>query len=219
MQRREAKMKLLESRVFAILRAPGIETVRSLANAYINAGITAIELTTSIPGWETALAEVCEDCHDRAMIGLGTVTSAIDAIEAIKIGADFIVSPYTSQDIIEAVNVRGIPIIPGALTPTEVAQAYEYGADMVKIFPVSSVGGPKYIRALLAPMPAWELIPTGGVTPDNAIDYFRAGAVAVGLGSNLAPNDKVAAHDWDAVEKYVKEFLENLDIQLKEIPK
>jgi 2-dehydro-3-deoxyphosphogluconate aldolase/(4S)-4-hydroxy-2-oxoglutarate aldolase len=120
------------------------------------------------------------------------------------------------MDIIEAVNMRGLPVIPGALTATEVAMAYEYGADMVKIFPVSSVGGPSYIKALLAPMPGWELIPTGGVTPENAIEYLRAGAVSVGLGNNLAPKEKVAARDWEAVTAHVRSFMQELARLLKE---
>jgi 2-dehydro-3-deoxyphosphogluconate aldolase/(4S)-4-hydroxy-2-oxoglutarate aldolase len=216
MKREEARKHLLESRVIAVIRAPKVGLSRELADAYVDAGITAIELTTSIPDWETALREVSADLGDDALVGVGTVTSAIDALEAIDLGAEFIVSPFVSQDIIEAVNVRGVPVLPGALTPTEVAQAYEFGADMIKVFPASSAGGPAHIKALLAPMPNWDLIPTGGVTPENTIDYFRAGAVAVGLGSNLAPKEKVRERDWQAVTEYVKGFLNNLNRQLEE---
>ncbi len=213
----EIKEILKVARIIAVLRADEVETSRALADAYIDAGIKAIELTTSIPDWRTTLAKVVADKGDEALIGMGTVTSAYDAIEAIDIGAKFIVSPFVSMDVIESVNVRSVPVIPGALTASEVAQAYEFGADMVKIFPASAVGGPEYIKALLAPMPDWELIPTGGVTPQNAIDYLRAGAVAVGLGSNLAPKDKVIEGDWDAVEISVRNFMDDLNRQLEEL--
>ncbi len=216
MNRDEVKKAIIKSRVIAVLRAESPEIAREIAHAYIEAGLGTIELTTSIPGWETALEKVVADHTGDAIIGLGTVTSAIDAIQAISIGAEYIVSPFTSQDIIEAVNVRSVPVIPGASTPTEIWTAYDYGADMVKIFPAASLGGPKHIKALLAPMPHWELIPTGGVTPENAMDYFRAGAVAVGLGANMAPGDLLGKRDWDGITESVSGFLGKLTAQLEE---
>ncbi len=219
MSENEIKDRLIEARVIAVVRAGEVEISRSLAQAYIAAGIRAIELTTSIPDWRATIAEVAADCGEDTLIGLGTVISPYDAIEAINLGAKFIVSPYICEDVIEAANMRSLPVIPGALTPSEIAYAYELGADMVKVFPASSVGGPSYIKALLAPMPAWQLIPTGGVTRQNAIEYLRAGAVAVGLGSNMAPADKVEQRDWCAVTDSVRTFLDELREKLEEGPK
>jgi 2-dehydro-3-deoxyphosphogluconate aldolase/(4S)-4-hydroxy-2-oxoglutarate aldolase len=199
-----------------VLRADNVGLASELAWACIAGGIRAVEFTTSIPGWESLLQVTCRDCGDNALFGLGTVVDSEDVSRAVDLGACFIVSPYVSRPVMDAATVEDIAIIPGALTPTEIAEAYELGADMVKIFPASLIGGPKYIKALLGPMSSWELVPTGGVTPENAVDYFRAGAVAVGIGTNIAPEDKVEAGDWDAVTAAVRAFLAELNSQLKD---
>ena len=216
MNRGEVKERIIQARVIAVVRAGDVESARELVEAYVSAGIKAVELTTSIRGWETLLDIVCSECDVDTVVGVGTVTTAGEVDRAVDLGARFIVSPFVSEAVMESANINNVSIIPGALTPSEIARAYELGADMVKVFPVSSVGGPAYIRALLAPMPRWELVPTGGVTPDNAVEYLRAGAVAVGLGGNLAPRDKVRERDWDAVISHVNSFLTELDRRLKE---
>ncbi len=216
MSRDEIRKKLLDAKVIAVLRAPETDTAFELMKAYVAAGIKAIELTTSCPSWDKLLSRGRADFGGLATMGLGTVTSARDAEAAIDSGAQFIVSPFISPPVIETANRRDVPVIPGALSPTEIAHAYELGACMVKVFPVSAVGGPKYVKALLAPMPDWELIPTGGVTPENAIEYFKAGAAGVGLGGNLAPTEKVLARDWDGITSVVRGFMENLQAQLGE---
>jgi len=209
--------EIKDAKIIAVVRASGVGLVRELAQAYVDGGIRVIELTTSIPNWKVALEEVVDDVGGDALIGLGTVTSAFDAADAIRIGARFIVTPYVAPEVIEQVATHtSVPVIPGALTPSEIAQAYELGADMVKVFPVSSAGGPGHIKAVLAPMPLWELIPTGGVTPENAIEYFNAGAVAVGLGANLVPKIYVENRDWDSAENHIRKFIETLHTQLKE---
>ena len=217
MEKKEIRDWLADAKVIAVLRASEVEIARELAQAYVDGGIKAIELTTSIPSWETALKEVVRDCADDAVVGMGTISNSMDVIRAVDLGANFIVSPYTSLSVIEACSVHDTLVMPGALTPTEVANAYEYGADMVKIFPASNVGGPAYIKALKAPMPWAELIPTGGVSMDNAHEYFKAGAFAVGIGSNLAPKDKVINRDWDAVSDHVAVGLKLLREKLEEV--
>jgi 2-dehydro-3-deoxyphosphogluconate aldolase/(4S)-4-hydroxy-2-oxoglutarate aldolase len=119
-------------------------------------------------------------------------------------------------DVISQCRAMGIPVIPGVLTPTEAHQAVSAGAEILKVFPVSAVGGPSYIKALLAPMPELKLIPTGGVKPENAIDYLRAGAVAVGMGSNIAPREALDAKDWHAVKTAVADLLASINIALGE---
>jgi len=205
------------AKIIAVIRANDPDIVRELARAYVHGGIKVIELTTSIPRWKTVLADVLDDIQDEALIGLGTVTSPYDAADAIKLGARFIVTPYVSIEVIEQVDTEtSIPVIPGALTPSEIAQAYELGANMVKVFPASAVGGPDYIKALLSPMPNWELIPTGGVTPENAIDFIRAGAAAVGLGSNLAPKELVKAENYPAIAHHIRNFIDSFNSEIRE---
>ena len=216
MTREEIKTDLKKARVIAILRASSAETLEKMLRVYVDGGIKAIELTTSIPDWNVALANAVDEFGGFAHIGLGTVTSREDALRAIELGAEFIVSPFVNREVIKSANEKNIVVIPGALTPSEIAEAYSLGADLVKVFPASSVGGPKYIKALLGPMPSWELIPTGGVTPENAIEYFRAGAVTVGLGTNLTSNELIEVGDWFGVRRSINEFLNYLNEQLEE---
>lgn len=215
MGRDDTKRKLLDSKVIAVLRANDYRDAWDLLIAYSSAGVKAIEITTSCPDWETLLKRARGYITDDSTVGLGTVTSSETVKIAVDCGAEFIVSPFISSEVISTALEFDASVIPGALTPSEIASAYKLGADMVKVFPVSNVGGPAYIKALLAPMPDWELIPTGGVNRENAFDYFRAGAVAVGLGSNLAPKDALLSRNWDAVTRSVEEFLKNLNTRLE----
>ena len=205
---------LMKSKVIAVLRTRDSATALELVRAYIDGGLKVIELTTSIPGWEAVLTESLRLGGDDACIGMGTVTNATDARKAVEVGAKFIVSPVLIPDVLSLTGILGVPFIPGALTPTEIHQATAAGADMVKVFPVSSVGGPAYIKALLAPMPELKLIPTGGVKPENTIDFLRTGAVAVGMGSNLAPRDALEKRDWNEVTRGVADFMASLNVAL-----
>lgn len=215
MGRDDTKRKLLDSKVIAVLRANDYRDAWDLLIAYSSAGVKAIEITTSCGEWETLLKRARGYITDDSTVGLGTVTSSETVKIAVDSGAEFIVSPFISPEVITTANELDVTAIPGTLTPSEIVSAYELGADMVKVFPVSNVGGPDYIKALLAPMPDWELVPTGGVNRENAFDYFRAGAAAVGLGSNLAPKDALLSRNWDAVERSVEEFLQNLNARLE----
>lgn len=205
---------LMRSRVIAVLRTADSTTALELVRAFIDGGMKAIELTTSIPNWEIVLEEAIRMQRDDACIGMGTIITAEDACKAVNLGAKFIVSPVVIPDVIASTHAMGVPVIPGALTPTEIHFAMSIGAEMVKVFPVSMVGGPLYIKALLAPMPDLKLIPTGGVKPGNAIDFLRAGAVAVGMGANLIPREALERRDWQEVSRGVAEFLANMSIAL-----
>jgi 2-dehydro-3-deoxyphosphogluconate aldolase/(4S)-4-hydroxy-2-oxoglutarate aldolase len=204
------------SRIIPVLRSKHPADAIELLRAFTDAGLGAIELTTSIPDWQTVLSEAQRlEGHD-VCVGLGTVTSSETARQAVDLGAGFIVSPMFIPDVISQCRAMGIPVIPGVLTPTEAHQAVSAGAEILKVFPVSAVGGPSYIKALLAPMPELKLIPTGGVKPENAIDYLRAGAVAVGMGSNIAPREALDAKDWHAVKTAVADLLASINIALGE---
>lgn len=216
LDRDEVKKRIIDAKVVAVLRARDIGTASELMWACVAGGIRIVEFTTSIPGWDTLLKQACGECGEDIVLGLGTVVNTEDVSKAIDLGADFIVSPFVSQAVMEAGAIEDVALIPGAMTPGEIASAYGMGADMVKVFPASAVGGPKYIKSLLGPMPDWELIPTGGVTPDNTIDYFKAGATAVGIGSNLAPAEKIKSGDWDAVADSVRSFLDEVNKYFEE---
>lgn len=205
---------LRRSKVIAVLRSPHPADALELVRAYADAGLDAIELTTSIPDWEMVLKEAQRLEGHEVCVGLGTVLSTEVAQRAVDAGAKFIVSPVFIPDVITACRVMGIPVMPGALTPTEVYAATAAGADIVKVFPASAVGGPAYIKALLAPMPDLKLVPTGGVKPENAIDYLRAGAMAVGIGSNLAPKGALEAKDWPTVTTCVADLLSSINTAL-----
>jgi 2-dehydro-3-deoxyphosphogluconate aldolase/(4S)-4-hydroxy-2-oxoglutarate aldolase len=205
---------LLRSKVIAVLRSSNSADAIELVRAYAEGGIEAIELTTSIPDWESVLAETRRTETHGTCVGLGTVTSVDLAQRAVDAGARFIVSPMFIPDVVQFCLSMNVPVIPGALTPTEVSQAVAAGAELVKVFPVSAVGGASYIKALLAPLPNLKLIPTGGVTPDNAIDFLKAGAVAVGIGSNLAPKDALGAKNWPAITAAVRDLVTSIRVAL-----
>jgi 2-dehydro-3-deoxyphosphogluconate aldolase/(4S)-4-hydroxy-2-oxoglutarate aldolase len=206
----DLKEKIRKSKVIAVLRAPDHDSTIKLIAAFIKGGIQIIELTTSIPDWDKLLARAQDEIKSDAILGVGTVTNPSDVVKAVQNHASFIVSPYVDAAVIMETKKQGIMSIPGALTPSEVAKAYGFGADLVKVFPASSVGGPKYIKALLAPVPSWELIPTGGVTPENAKEYLDAGSFAVGLGSNLIPKEQLIKQDWNLISVTVNNFIDNL---------
>jgi 2-dehydro-3-deoxyphosphogluconate aldolase/(4S)-4-hydroxy-2-oxoglutarate aldolase len=132
------------------------------------------------------------------LLGAGTVTDAETVARVVDAGARFIVSPVFRPAVVEACHQHGVPALPGCFSPTEILEAWDMGADIVKVFPATALG-PGYIRDVLAPLPQVKLMPTGGVTVDNAGDWIRAGAVAVGLGSALLDPKAIAANDFDAI--------------------
>jgi 2-dehydro-3-deoxyphosphogluconate aldolase / (4S)-4-hydroxy-2-oxoglutarate aldolase len=141
-------------------------------------------------------------------VGAGTVTDAETARRAVDAGAEFIVTPCLFPDVIEAARRADVAVLPGALTPTEVFEAFRLGGDMVKVFPIQSVGGAAYLRALRGPFPDIPLVPTGGVTLANVAEMFAAGAAAVGVGSELISTDALARGNYAAIETAAKRFLE-----------
>jgi 2-dehydro-3-deoxyphosphogluconate aldolase / (4S)-4-hydroxy-2-oxoglutarate aldolase len=168
-----------------VLRLPSAALVIRAVEILLAAGISVCEVTMTVPGAIGVIRQVVGRFGDRALIGAGTVLSADDALACIDAGAQFIVSPGTDLLTIAAAHDRDVAVLPGALTPTEVITAWKAGADMVKIFPCSAVGGAKYLRALRGPLPQVKMVPTGGVGPSTAHEYIAAGAAALGIGSEL----------------------------------
>jgi 2-dehydro-3-deoxyphosphogluconate aldolase / (4S)-4-hydroxy-2-oxoglutarate aldolase len=168
-----------------VLRAKNAKQAHAVVEAMIAGGVTVVEVTMTVPGAIDLLRELKQRHGAKLLLGSGTVTTAKEAEATIEAGAEFVVSPSLHPEVIAATKAAAKLSIPGALTPTEVIAAHRAGADYVKIFPCSAVGGAPYLKALLAPFPFLKLIPTGGVTLQTAEGYFKAGARALGVGSDL----------------------------------
>ncbi len=171
--------------IMPVLRARSAAEGHALVEALVAGGITVMEVTMTVPGAVDLLRELKKEFGDKLLLGSGTVTTAQQAEATIEAGAEFVVSPSFHPDVVAKTKQLGKVSIPGALTPTEVITAWRAGADYVKIFPCSAVGGASYLKALLAPFPELHLIPTGGVTVTTAVDFLKAGARALGVGTDL----------------------------------
>ena len=180
-----------------VLRARGAAQAHAVVKAMIAGGVTVVEVTMTVPGAVALLAELKSEYAGQLLLGAGTVTTAEQADATIDAGAEFVVSPSFHPAVVAITKARKKLSIPGALTPTEVVTAWDAGADYVKIFPCSAMGGASYLKSLLAPFPHLKLIPTGGVTLETAEDFLRAGARALGVGSDLV---NLAAIDAGAPE-------------------
>ena len=161
----------------------------------------------TVPNAIDAIASVAKRFAGKVIVGAGTVTDAQTARRAIDAGANFIVSPCLVREVVEAAHGSDVAVLPGALTPTEVFNAFRLGADMVKVFPAQSVGGAAYLRALRGPFPDIPLVPTGGVTLENIGEMFKAGAAAVGVGTEMITKDALARRDYAAIGALAAQFL------------
>jgi len=193
--------------VVPVIRGSDAGLVRRAVDAVIAGGLTVIEITFTVPRAAEVIASLVSDLGESALVGAGTVTNLALCREALGAGAAFIVSPNTGEEVIRECNGAGVLVCPGALSPTEVVRALELGADVVKVFPVSNVGGPAYIKALRGPLPDVPFIPTGGIDLGNAGDYIRAGAAAIGVGGSLVGKAAVAEGDWAAVTDNARRFV------------
>ena len=200
-----ALQRLRELGLLAVIRGRTSADAVDVADALIEAGVLAIEVTFTTPDAEQAMRAIGEAHGDRIVLGAGTVTTAQQPAAAEAAGATFLVSPGADPELLAAMRATGLATVPGALTPSEVLIAVRGGADAVKLFP-GSLGGPAYLRALRAPFPEVPFIPTGGVSAANAQEWFAAGAVAVGAGGALAP--PALDGDRDAVVERARELVQ-----------
>lgn len=191
------------TRIIAIVRLKEYNQALDLARALIAGGISVIEFTLTGRGAVEAIARTRAELGASALIGAGTVLTTRDVAEVATAGAQFVVTPVLSLPVIEASHAQNMPIICGALTPSEMQTAYEAGAEMVKVFPARQVG-PQYLRDILAPLPHLRLVPTGGIDAHNAADYLKAGAVAVGIGGSLVAEQAVAVGDWERITRHAR---------------
>src|SRR5262245_2889535 len=195
------------ARIVAIVRLERYDRAVEIARALLAGGISAIEFTLTGAGAHDAIGAARSALDRQAQIGVGTVLTVDAAEAAIDAGAQFVVTPTLRLEVIAACRTRGVPILCGAFTPSEALTAHEAGADIVKIFP-ARLGGPQYIRDLLAPLPFLKLAPTGGISAENARAYLDAGAVAVGIGGNLVSAAAVAEADWGRIEAAARAIVE-----------
>lgn len=184
-RRAEICRRIEEVGIVPVVRAPSPELAMRAAEAVLAGGISIFEITMTVPNAPAVIRALVDKLGDRAVVGAGTVLDAEAAHKCIEAGAAFIVSPGLDVATIAAAHGHARPMMPGALTPTEVITAWKAGADMVKIFPASAVGGAKYIKALKGPLPDVKMLPTGGVNASTAGDFIAAGAAALGVGSEL----------------------------------
>ena len=204
--------QLQKHRAIAVIRYPQLELGSQMAKAVSSGGMQLIEIT-----WNSDQpAELVRQLRSElpsATIGAGTILDLNQLREAIASGAQFLFCPHVDSALIQAAVEAGVPIIPGALSPTEIVTAWQAGASCVKVFPVQSVGGVNYIKNLQDPLGQIPLIPTSGVTKENAGGFLEAGAIAVGLSSQLFPQQLVAARDWEGIAERAKSFYHQLVIR------
>jgi len=204
----EALKRIGDIGIVPVVRARSFEEARQAVDAICAGGISVIEITMTVPNAPAVIREVVRKYGDAVLTGAGTVLNFEQASECLDAGAEFLVSPGLSVPVLHTAQARGKLAIPGALTPTELMMASLEGARVIKIFPCENMGGAKYIRALKAPFPGVELIPTGGVNLSNAAGYIAAGAFALGVGADLvnvaALRDGKAQEIIDAAKKLVE---------------
>ncbi|MFB6141067.1 MAG: bifunctional 4-hydroxy-2-oxoglutarate aldolase/2-dehydro-3-deoxy-phosphogluconate aldolase [Halosimplex sp.] len=207
----EVRRAIVDSGVTAVLRGIDETDIVPVAEAVHEGGVRALEVTADATRCSEMIADV-----DRAMegtdavVGAGTVMDAAAARNVIEAGAEFVLAPNLNEDVIDVCNREGVVCVPGVMTPTEAAAAMEAGADILKMFPASTVG-PGHIGALQGPLGDVPIMPTGGVSTDNVAEYFDAGAVAVGAGSALVDYEAIANDDWDGVRESAAAFVEAVE--------
>ena len=198
---------LREIGIIPVIRASSADAAVAVVEALVEAGLAVAEITMTVPNAIDAIASVATRFADQILVGAGTVTDAETTRRAIDAGAEFIVTPCLIPEVIDAARRADVAVLPGALTPTEVFEAFRMGGDMVKVFPVHNVGGASYLRALRGPFPDIPLVPTGGVALENVSEMFDAGAAAVGVGSEMISKDALARRDYAAIGALATEFL------------
>jgi 2-dehydro-3-deoxyphosphogluconate aldolase / (4S)-4-hydroxy-2-oxoglutarate aldolase len=207
MRKEEIVAKLREIGLVPVLRAESEEQALGIAAAIAAGGVTVLEITLTVPGAIRVMARLTKERPD-ILIGAGTVLDPETARMCMLEGAQFVVSPALNLKTIEMCHRYSIPVLPGALTPTEVVTAWQAGADVIKVFPASALGGAKYLKSLKAPLPQVEMIPTGGVSLATAKEFLEAGSFALGVGADLVAIKDFAAGESEKITATAKKYLE-----------
>src|SRR3954468_10275187 len=191
--------EMLASGVVAVIRAKSKDQLLDIAKALLEGGVPSIEVTMTTPKAIAGIEMLADALGDKAVVGVGTVVDASTARDAISAGAQFVVSPVFDPEVVATTKRYGKISVPGAFTPTEILRAWSAGADVVKVFPSTTLG-PGYFKDVLAPLPQVKLTPTGGVDLKNVGQWIKAGAVFVGAGSSLVTKDAMSNGDWKSIE-------------------
>jgi 2-dehydro-3-deoxyphosphogluconate aldolase/(4S)-4-hydroxy-2-oxoglutarate aldolase len=207
MTKQQIVSSILEIGIIPIIRVNSEEAAIKSIEAVYAGGIRSAEITMTTPGAIRALEKLADAFGDKMILGAGTVLDPETARATILAGARFLVTPALKVATIEMARRYSTVICPGALTPTEILTAWEAGADFVKVFPCSNMGGAKYIKAVKAPLPQVEMIPTGGVNLETIADFLKAGASAVAVGSELIDNETIKAGKYEVFTERAKQFL------------
>ncbi len=206
MSKQETLQRIKELGLLAVIRGPSKELTLEMVAALVAGGVTGIEITYTTPNAAEVVAALAQRFGDQIVLGMGTLTQPAQAAEAAQAGAQFLVSPHTEATLAQAMVATGLPVMMGAFTPSEVMASVQLGSDVVKLFP-GSLGGPAYMKALKGPFPNIPMMPTGGVDIDNIADWFAAGAVAVGAGSQLCPKNLAVAGKFDEITAIARSFV------------
>jgi 2-dehydro-3-deoxyphosphogluconate aldolase/(4S)-4-hydroxy-2-oxoglutarate aldolase len=193
--------------IIPVVRAQSAAEAMQAIDAIRAGGISILEITMTVPGAVGVIEEVTKRYGDDALVGAGTVLDGETARACIRAGARFVVSPALNLETISVCRGEGVVVMPGALTPTEVVQAWSAGADFVKVFPAGAVGGASYIKSLKAPLPQIDLVPTGGVSLKTAADFIKAGASALGVGADLVDLKAIREGQQQLITERAREFV------------
>lgn len=203
-------MKVIEQvgkeKIIAIVRLDNLSSAVNLSQALVAGGVTIIEFTLTNPDALQAIADVRDALGDKALIGAGSIITPRQVAEVAQSGAQFIVSPVTKSDVIDACHEYQLPTMPGAYTPTEIQSAWEMNVAAVKVFPARNLGA-SYIKDVLAPLPHLRLIPTGGISVNNIADFVKAGVFAVGIGGALCDKVAISKRDWHRISTSAEELV------------
>ena len=208
MSRVDVVKQIKDTGIIPVVRASSADEAMRAIDAIRAGGISVLEITMTVPGAVGLIEQVAATCGADVLVGAGTVLDPETATACISAGAKFVVSPALNLDTIAYCRRHDIAVIPGALTPTEVVQAWNAGADLVKVFPAGAVGGPSYLKALKAPLPQIELVPTGGVSLKTAADFIKAGAAALGIGADLVDLKAIREGHSQLITERAKQFVQ-----------
>jgi len=205
--------EILKRKVVAVLRIKEEEKLKKVIEAINKGGISVVEITMTVPNAIQLIEKMSEELDKNIILGVGSVLNKSIAEDAIKAGAKYVVSPVLKKEIIEASHKHDIPVMPGCFTPTEIQTAYEYGADIIKVFPADVVGM-AFFKAILAPLPHLKLMPTGGVSLTNAGDWLKAGACAVGIGSALLDKKAIQEGNYSKLTENAATIMKSISVSI-----
>jgi 2-dehydro-3-deoxyphosphogluconate aldolase/(4S)-4-hydroxy-2-oxoglutarate aldolase len=208
MRQSEILGRIVRTGIVPVVRAPSADEALRVVDAIRAGGVDVIELTMTVPGAVEVIRDLAARLGEEVVVGAGTVLDAETARACMLAGARFVVSPIVDDATIACCRTYAVPVLAGALTPTEVVRAWRAGAALVKVFPCGAVGGASYVRALKAALPQIELVPTGGVSLETVEDFIRSGASAVGAGADLVDVARIRAGDPGAVSERARRYLQ-----------